>query len=52
MKRTLLDDLLKVYYSIPCETYENVYCESCSCCKNRCMCLMLGNLIHSMRKYY
>ena len=52
MKRTLLDDILQVYYSIPCEEAENAYCFSCSCCKNKAICNMIENLINSIKKFY
>ena len=52
MKRTLLDDLLQVYYSIPCDEIENAYCSSCSCCKNKMFCNMVMNLIDSIVEFY
>ena len=52
VKRTLLDDLEKVYYSVLCENKDNSYCDGCRCCKNNQMCIMIGNLINSIRKHY
>lgn len=52
MKRTLLDDILQVYYSIPCDIGENYYCFPCKCCKNKSMCKMIENLIKSMKEFY
>lgn len=52
MKRTLLDDLLQVYYSIPCDEIENAFCSSCSCCKNKMFCNMVMNLIDSIVEFY
>lgn len=52
MKRTLLDDVFQVFYSIPCDFYENCYCSSCSCCKNKMFCSMVQNLIYSLMEIY
>lgn len=52
MKRTLLDDILQVYNSIPCLTNENSFCTRCANCKNRIMCNMISNLIDSMIDFY
>lgn len=52
MKRTLLDDVLQVYYRIPCITDENSFCSSCTCCKNKSMCDMIENFINSLKKFY
>lgn len=51
-KRTLLDDVLQVYYSIPCDCYANEFCDSCTSCKNRYICNMVENFINSLKKYY
>lgn len=52
MKRTLLDDILQVYYTIPCVTDENSFCTYCGYCKNKSMCKMIENLIKSMKEFY
>lgn len=52
MKRTLLDDLIQAYHTIPCVTYEDSFCTLCGYCKNKSMCKMIVNLINSMRKFY
>ena len=48
MKRTLLDDFIKIYNLIECD---NLYC-SCSECSNEYICEIVGNIINSMRNYY
>ena len=48
MKRTLLDDFYKIYYSIPCTIIEN----SCIECKNENLCKMLYKVLLSIRKFY
>lgn len=52
MKRTLLDDILQVYYTIPCDYIPHYFCSSCTCCKNREMCFMIENLINSIKNFY
>ena len=52
MKRTLLDDLEKIYYSIKCEKEDNSYCKYCNYCKNKSICDITLNLIYSIRKKY
>ena len=48
MKRTLLDDFIKIYNSINCDSE---YC-SCNECSNKDFCIFVANLINSMRKHY
>ena len=52
MKRTLLDDIKKVYFSIECITEDNTICTYCGYCKNKSMCKMIENLIKSMKEFY
>ena len=47
IKRTLLDDVLKSYFSIPCTS--GVSCEHC---KNKVLCDLTENLLNSLKKYY
>ena len=47
-KRTLLDDFLKIYHSIPC----NIIYNSCDECKNKNLCKTLYKVLLSMRKFY
>ena len=46
-KRTLLDDLEKIYFSIPCSTYR-----LCKQCKNYKLCKTLSYTIKSLKKHY
>ena len=48
MKRTLLDDLEKIYNSIQCD-YE--YC-SCKDCSNKTLCYKVYYLIYSIKNFY
>ena len=48
MKRTLLDDFIKIYNSINCDSE---YC-SCNECSNKHICELVGNILNSMRNYY
>ena len=48
LKRTLLDDLEKIYHSIQCD-YE--YC-SCKDCSNKRLCDKVYYLIYSIKNYY
>ena len=48
MKRTLLDDFIKIYNSIQCD-YE--YC-SCVNCSNNYICDIVRDVINSITKYY
>ena len=48
MKRTLLDDFIKIYNSIHCD-YE--YC-SCSDCSNDDFCSIVADVINSITKHY
>ena len=52
MKRTLLKDLEKIYYSIICEEKDSSFCIDCNCCKNKLICDVTLNLVCSIRKYY
>ena len=45
--KTLLDDVLKIYYSIPC-----TYGVSCEHCKNKLLCDLTENLLKSLKKIY
>ena len=46
-KRTLLDDVLKCYFSIPCTSGV-----TCNHCKNKLLCDLTNNLLSSLKKYY
>ena len=48
MKRFLLDDFIKIYNSINCDSE---YC-SCSECSNNDICEIVGNILNSMRIHY
>ena len=52
VKRTLLEDLLQVYYSIKCENIYNDWCISCRYCKNKRICDKAFYLIRSIRNFY
>ena len=52
MERTLLDDIEKIYFSLPCETEDNNYCYYCGWCKNLEFCKLLETIIYSLRKHY
>ena len=47
MKKTLLDDVEKIYFSIPCIS-------SCECidCKNGELCKSIIRLLKSLKKHY
>ena len=45
--KTLLDDVLKSYFSIPCTS--GVSCEHC---KNKVLCDLTQNLLKSLKNYY
>ena len=45
--KTLLDDVLKSYFSIPCTS--GVSCEHC---KNKVLCDLTANLLKSLKKIY
>ena len=47
MKRSLLDDVEKIYFSIPCTS--GVSCEHC---KNNVLCDLTANLLKSLKKIY
>ena len=47
INRTLLDDVLKIYFSIPCTS--GVSCEHC---KNKVLCDLTENLLNSLKKFY
>ena len=47
MKRTLLDDVEKIYYSIPCNLEYG-----CKDCINFELCKLLYYLVKSLKKYY
>ena len=48
MKRTLLDDVIKIYKNINCD---NKYC-SCEECSNEYICEIVVNILNSMINYY
>lgn len=45
--KTLLDDIEKIYFSIPCAS--GVSCEHC---KNKVLCDLTANLLKSLKKIY
>ena len=47
MKRTLLDDVEKIYFAIPCKS--GVSCEYCG---NKLIRNLSQNLLKSLKKYY
>ena len=47
VNRTLLNDVEKIYFSIPCTS--GVSCEHC---KNKVICDLSQNLLKSLKKYY
>ena len=47
INRSLLDDVEKIYFSIPCTS--GVSCEHC---KNKVLCDLTQNLLKSLKKYY
>ena len=47
-KRTLHDDFMKIYHSIPCD----IIYMSCIECKNKVLCDLTENLLKSLRKFY
>ena len=47
-KNTLLNDFIKIYNSINCDSE---YC-SCNECSNKDICEIVGNILNSMRNYY
>ena len=47
INRSLLDDVEKIYFSIPCTS--GVSCEHC---KNKVLCDLTENLLNSLKKYY
>ena len=52
MKRTLLHDLEKIYYSLKCENEDNTVCTYCEYCKNKVLCNLTANLLKSLKKIY
>ena len=48
MKRTLLDDIEKIYFSIPCNNCGRL----CRECKNYKLCKPIAKLIISLKKHY
>ena len=52
LNRTLLEDLEKIYYTLPCIDEYNYCCYACSGCKNKEICDVLAILIRSIRKHY
>ena len=47
VNRTLLDDVEKIYFSIPCAS--GVSCEHC---KNKVICDIVEDLMKSLKKFY
>ena len=47
INRTLLNDVEKIYFSIPCTSGF-----SCEHCKNKVLCDLTENLLKSLKKYY
>ena len=47
VNRTLLNDVEKIYFSIPCTS--GVSCEHC---KNKAICDLTQNLLKSLKKLY
>ena len=47
INRSLLDDVEKIYFSIPCTS--GVSCEHC---KNKVLCDLTENLLNSLKKFY
>ena len=47
VNRTLLDDVEKIYFSIPCTSGV-----SCECCENKLMCDIVEDLMKSLKKFY
>ena len=47
VNRTLLNDVLKIYFSIPCTSGV-----SCEYCKNKVICDLTQNLLKSLKNYY
>lgn len=47
INRSLLDDVEKTYFSIPCSSGV-----SCEYCKNKDICDLSQNLLKSLKKYY
>ena len=47
VNRTLLNDVEKIYFSIPCTSGI-----SCECCKNKLMCDIVEDLMKSLKKFY
>ena len=45
--KTLLDDLEKIYVSIPCTLFN-----TCECCKNKRLCDKVYYLMYSIRNLY
>ena len=48
MERTLLDDFLKIYHSMPC----NIIYKSCIECKNKKLCDTVEDVIKSIGDLY
>ena len=47
-KRTLLDDFMKIYHSIECDS---LYC-NCKDCSNNYICELIDYVIISIAKFY
>ena len=47
MKRTLLDDIEEIYFSLRCTSFV-----TCGRCKNKLICKITANLLKSLKKHY
>ena len=47
MKNSLLDDVEKIYFSIPCPSYK-----LCKQCNNYKICTSIHDLLKSLKKHY
>ena len=52
IKRTLINDLEKIYYSLKCENEDNTVCRYCEYCKNKHKCFTTFDLIYKIMKFY
>ena len=48
MKRSLLDDFMKIYKNTNCDS---LYC-NCNDCSNKYICEIVGNILNSMKNHY
>lgn len=52
MKNTLLDDLIKIYYSLECVHLRDNEFNRCLYCQNKLICKIVSDLIVSIIDYY